>query len=101
MDMHNDNNPYAPRQSWLFSRAGIVTIGAVAILGFLVYEGHGAHLLGYAPFLLILACPLMHIFMHHDHGGHEGHDHDSHESADNAPQNAAQSKDKTHKHKGC
>jgi hypothetical protein len=24
----------------------------------------------YLPFLLLLACPLMHLFMHHGHGGH-------------------------------
>ena len=34
---------------------------------------HKAHLEGvlyYLPYLLLLACPLMHLFMHHDHGGH-------------------------------
>ena len=40
--------------SWLFSRTGLVTVGVVAILGFLVYTGHSAHLLGFAPFLLLL-----------------------------------------------
>jgi hypothetical protein len=25
------------------------------------------------PWLLILACPLMHVFMHGGHGGHGGH----------------------------
>jgi hypothetical protein len=28
--------------------------------------------LGYLPFLLLLACPLMHLFMHHGHGHHGG-----------------------------
>lgn len=59
---------------WLFSRTGAVTALAIAILAFLIYTGHSAHLLGALPFLLILACPLMHIFMH---GGHR-HSHDSH-----------------------
>ena len=42
---------------------------------FLVTE-HRAHLSGwmssYGIWLLVLACPLMHLFMHggHDHGGH-------------------------------
>jgi hypothetical protein len=26
--------------------------------------------LGVLPFLIFLACPLMHLFMHHGHGGH-------------------------------
>src|SRR5262245_23067134 len=30
---------------------------------------HPAHLLGWLPFLAILACPLMHLFMHRDHHG--------------------------------
>lgn len=74
----NDNG-----QSWLSSRTGIVTMVVVSVLGFLIYEGHGAHLLGYAPFLLILACPLMHIFMHGGHGGHGAHQHGGDE--ENAP----------------
>jgi len=41
-------------------------------LTFLVLE-HRAHLFGALPFLLLLACPLMHLFMHHGHGGHAGH----------------------------
>jgi hypothetical protein len=31
--------------------------------------------LGILPYLLLLACPLMHVFMHGGHGGHGGHDH--------------------------
>ncbi|HJT41969.1 MAG TPA: DUF2933 domain-containing protein [Rhizomicrobium sp.] len=58
-------------QDWLGSRIGIVTCAAVAILAFLIYTGHTAHLLGFAPYLLLLACPLMHIFMH---GGHDHRD---------------------------
>lgn len=30
---------------------------------------HRAHVFGFLPYLLILACPLMHLF----HGGHGGH----------------------------
>ena len=69
---HHENTESNNGQSWLLSRTGIATLVAVSILGFLIYEGHGAHLLGYLPYLLILACPLMHIFMHGGHGGHGG-----------------------------
>jgi hypothetical protein len=31
---------------------------------------HTAHFFGVFPFLIFLACPLMHLFMHHGHGGH-------------------------------
>lgn len=34
---------------------------------------HFAHVVDALPYLLLLACPLMHVFMHHGHGGHAGH----------------------------
>lgn len=41
---------------------------------FLLWGEHQAHILGALPWLLILVlCPLMHIFMHGGHGGHGGH----------------------------
>lgn len=35
---------------------------------FYFLQGHWAHALGFAPYLLFLSCPLMHLFMH---GGHK------------------------------
>ena len=49
---------------------GLVVFGAVGAY-FLLTE-HRAHFFGALPFLLLLACPLMHVFMHHGHGGHGG-----------------------------
>ena len=49
---------------------GLLVLGAVAAY-FLLSE-HRAHLFGALPFLLLLACPLMHMFMHGGHGGHGG-----------------------------
>ena len=40
------------------------------ILVFYILREHWGHVLGYAPYLILLACPLMHLF--HRHGGH-GH----------------------------
>jgi hypothetical protein len=34
---------------------------------FYVLREHWAHAIGLAPYLLFLACPLMHLFMHHGH----------------------------------
>ena len=51
---------------------GLLVLGAVATY-FLLSE-HRAHFLGALPYLLLLACPLMHIFMHGGHGsGHGEH----------------------------
>lgn len=41
-----------------------------AIALFYLLTEHQAHFLGALPYLLLLACPLMHIFMHHGHGHH-------------------------------
>jgi hypothetical protein len=66
---------------FLRSPGGIVLMAFIAIAGFFLWQEHRAHLLGLLPYLLLLACPLMHIFMHRGHGGHGGHgDHGAKES---------------------
>ena len=50
----------------------IVLFGFLVVIGFFLITEHGAHLLGILPWLLLLACPLMHIF--HGHGHHHGGD---------------------------
>jgi hypothetical protein len=44
----------------------------VALIGgFYVLREHWSHVAGHWIYLLLLACPLMHLF--HGHGGHGGH----------------------------
>ncbi|MBI3479698.1 MAG: DUF2933 domain-containing protein [Nitrosomonadales bacterium] len=57
------------------SRGRWVFYGFLAVAGFFLFEEHRAHVLGILPYLFLLACPLMHLFMH---GRHEHH-HDSSE----------------------
>ena len=59
-------------QSWWRGPIGIVTCGFLIVAGFFLLAEHTAHVFGVLPYLLILACPLMHLFMHqgHHHGGH-------------------------------
>ena len=45
--------------------------GFLLIAAFFLRTEHRAHLFGALPFLFLLACPLLHLFMH---GGHRGHD---------------------------
>lgn len=57
-------------------RPKIAWIVFAAIAAFYLWTEHRAHLLGVLPFLLLLACPLMHVFMHGGHGhggGDQGH----------------------------
>ena len=49
-----------------------LVVFAVAAAYFLLTE-HRAHVIQALPWLLVLACPLMHVFMHGGHGhGHTG-----------------------------
>jgi hypothetical protein len=50
-------------------RSRIALIGFLVIAGFFLWTEHRAHLMGALPYLLLLACPLMHLL----HGGHHGH----------------------------
>lgn len=60
-----------PRGFWRSRYSiGLIVMGTVAAY-FLLAE-HRTHFLGALPYLLVLACPLMHLFMHHGHGGHGG-----------------------------
>ncbi|MBY5551737.1 DUF2933 domain-containing protein [Rhizobium leguminosarum] len=74
----NDNHP--PSAWSTYTRTVFIAFAAIA-LALITYE-HRVHVLGILPWLLILACPLMHLFMHHGHGGHSGHGHAGHR-ADN------------------
>ena len=64
---HNDNQQQS-KAKWAF-------IGFLIIAGYFLVTEHRAHLSGwlssYWIYLLLLACPLMHLFMHHGHGGHD------------------------------
>jgi len=55
------------------SRSTWVLLGFLAIAGFFLLTEHKAHALGVLPFLLLLACPLLHLFHHGGHGGHGKH----------------------------
>ena len=61
----------------LGSTAGLVVTLSIAALGVYLLWNHSGHALAAAPYLLLLACPLMHLFGHrhgHSHskeGGHE------------------------------
>jgi hypothetical protein len=58
------------------SRSTWVLVGFLAIAAYFLLSEHRAHFLAWLPFLLLLACPLLH-FLLHGHGGHGAHgDHD-------------------------
>jgi len=64
-----------PRETQHLSRGRWVLYGFLAVAGFFLFTEHRAHVLGILPWLFLLACPLMHLFMHHGHGGSGQHTH--------------------------
>lgn len=52
----------------LFSKRTWVIIFVIGLVGLgSLFQNHTTHILSVLPYLILLACPLMHIFMH---GGH-------------------------------
>ena len=65
---HDSSQPGAQTPGFWNSRyaIGMLVLGAIA--GYLLFSEHRAHFIGALPLLLLLACPLMHVFMHRGHG---------------------------------
>ncbi|MDE2135695.1 MAG: DUF2933 domain-containing protein [Alphaproteobacteria bacterium] len=63
-------------------RTKIALVVFLAIAGYFLVTEHSAHLalaIPYLPWLLLLACPLMHLFMHHGHSERDtGSQHNHH-----------------------
>lgn len=65
--MEHPNEPVKntfSRKTWW----AVFAIGMVGLVSLLRY--HTSHVFSILPFLVLLACPLMHIFMHKGHGDH-------------------------------
>jgi hypothetical protein len=53
------------------SAAGLAALGFGAVAAYFLFTEHRAHLFGILPWLLILTCPVMMMFMHRGHKHHE------------------------------
>jgi hypothetical protein len=51
----------------------LVLGGFMAVAAYFLLTEHRAHLVAFLPYALLLACPLMHLFMHRGH--HHRHHH--------------------------
>ncbi|MES2299430.1 MAG: DUF2933 domain-containing protein [Pseudomonadota bacterium] len=61
MDSHSHDHYHRKVGRWVFWGFALVAV-------YFLYTEHRAHLFSVLPFLLLAACPLMHLF--HHHGGH-------------------------------
>jgi hypothetical protein len=66
---HANGNPTGP--NWSRINQWVLWIGLAAAVVWMFYR-HNAHLGQLLPFLILLACPLLHMFGHGGHGGHGG-----------------------------
>jgi len=55
-----------------------VSIAFALVGGYFLLTEHRAHVFEYLPYILLLACPLLHVFHGHGHG--HGHDPDGKKS---------------------
>jgi hypothetical protein len=69
----------ATKPGYWTSLHGLATLVLVGAAFYFLFVEHGAHTLPYLPFLIILMCPLMHLFMHKGHGAHGREDHKHHD----------------------
>ena len=60
------------KPAWWHTRTGVAVIGLALVAAFYALRKHWGHALGALPYLLLLACPLMHLLMHRGHGRHHG-----------------------------
>ncbi len=58
---------------WLRSTSGQIFLIFLVIAAFYLITEHTAHVFGALPYILLLLCPLLHLFMHGGHGDHDGH----------------------------
>ncbi|MCW8399411.1 DUF2933 domain-containing protein [Legionella sp. PATHC038] len=90
---HSQQKPPEGRHFWR-TLPGVIALIIIVIIGYYLIAEHGAHIasfLGASPFLLlILLCPLMHLFMHKGHGGHED---SHHHKTENEESHSSENKD--------
>jgi hypothetical protein len=61
-------------REFLGSKLGLAVCVALAILGAYLLWSHTGHVLSALPYVILLACPLLHLFGHgHGHRGHAHH----------------------------
>lgn len=82
---HSEQQQHPEEKHWWLSFRGLIAFIFIIAIGYYLITEHRAHLFNILPLLLLLACPLMHIFMHGKHGMHGGHHHDHHKRVDNDP----------------
>ena len=65
-------NRGSPSNGFFQYKSRLVLVGFLAISAFFLLTEHTAPVFGALPFILLLACPLLHLFIHGGHGSPAG-----------------------------
>ena len=68
---HHEHHKPAPRRPAISAPVKGALLMVAAIGGFYLLREHWNHVAGNWVYLVLLACPLMHVFMHRGHHGHQ------------------------------
>lgn len=70
-----------PKKPWWKTPFGMLCTAVFLIALFVLIQDHAAHIGNYWIWLILLVCPLMHIFMHghHNHSNKKEKDDEPHE----------------------
>lgn len=58
------------KSTFWWTPKGIAALGLIGAATYFLLVEHQQHVWPYLPYLILLACPVMHLFMHGGHGHH-------------------------------
>lgn len=87
---HHEHQEPAPLRPAISAPVKGALLMVAAIGGFYLLREHWDHVAGNWVYLLLLACPLMHVFMHHGHGGHDRQQHPDNSAPPQPPKTGEQ-----------
>jgi hypothetical protein len=78
------------KSSFWMTPKGLAALSLIGAASYFLLVEHRQHVWQYLPFLILLACPFMHVFMHGGHNHGSGDDDHSSNKKDESDQNAYQ-----------
>ena len=66
-EAHDGHSPTYSATKWYKTPTGLLCLVLAVAAGYYLWVYHSQHVLAFLPFLLFLACPLMHMLMHGRH----------------------------------
>jgi len=79
---HAQNQKPENKVSFWKSPGGITLIFLLVVGGYFLFKEHSAHIGSNWIWLILLLCPVMHLFMHGGSGNHGGHKRDNESKKD-------------------